>query len=209
MTDSSLNPPLIRIVDDEAIVREALSFLLACKGWQSISYASAEAFLADARPGVPGCLLLDIRMPGMSGLELQQRMKAASLDIPVIFVTGHADVETAVMTLKAGALDFLLKPVDGEKLDEAIRSAVGLSLERLRGQPAKDALERTLEEMSPREKEVLARLREGLTNRDIALQLDISVDRVEQLVKALLTKLGAANRAEAVSLAYRKHLLPT
>lgn len=196
MTDSSLNPPLIRIVDDEAIVREALSFLLACKGWQSISYASAEAFLADARPGVPGCLLLDIRMPGMSGLELQQRMKAASLDIPVIFVTGHADVETAVMTLKAGALDFLLKPVDGEKLDEAIRSAVGLSLERLRGQPAKDALERTLEEMSPREKEVLARLREGLTNRDIAERLGLSERTVQGHRNNLYRKLRVHNLSQ-------------
>lgn len=196
MTDSSLNPPLIRIVDDEAIVREALSFLLACKGWQSISYASAEAFLADARPGVPGCLLLDIRMPGMSGLELQQRMKAASLDIPVIFVTGHADVETAVMTLKAGALDFLQKPVDGEKLDEAIRSAVGLSLERLRGQPAKDALERTLEEMSPREKEVLARLREGLTNRDIAERLGLSERTVQGHRNNLYRKLRVHNLSQ-------------
>ena len=196
MTDSSLNPPLIRIVDDEAIVREALSFLLACKGWQSISYASADAFLADARPGVPGCLLLDIRMPGMSGLELQQRMKAASLDIPVIFVTGHADVETAVMTLKAGALDFLLKPVDGEKLDEAIRSAVGLSLERLRGQPAKDALERTLEEMSPREKEVLARLREGLTNRDIAERLGLSERTVQGHRNNLYRKLRVHNLSQ-------------
>ena len=196
MTDSSLNPPLIRIVDDEAIVREALSFLLACKGWQSISYASAEAFLADARPGVPGCLLLDIRMPGMSGLELQQRMKAASLDIPVIFVTGHADVETAVMTLKAGALVFLQKPVDGEKHDEAIRSAVGLSLERLRGQPAKDALERTLEEMSPREKEVLARLREGLTNRDIAERLGLSERTVQGHRNNLYRKLRVHNLSQ-------------
>ena len=196
MTASSLNPPLIRIVDDEAIVREALSFLLACKGWQSVAYASAEAFLADARPGVPGCLLLDIRMPGMSGIELQQRMKTASLDIPVIFVTGNADVETAVMTLKAGALDFLQKPVDGEKLDEAIRSAVGLSLERLRGQPAKDALERTLEEMSPREKEVLARLREGLTNRDIAERLGLSERTVQGHRNNLYRKLRVHNLSQ-------------
>ena len=196
MTASSLNPPLIRIVDDEAIVREALSFLLACKGWQSVAYASAEAFLADARPGVPGCLLLDIRMPGMSGIELQQRMKTASLDIPVIFVTGHADVETAVMTLKAGALDFLQKPVDGEKLDEAIRSAVGLSLERLRGQPAPDVLERTLEEMSPREKEVLARLREGLTNRDIAERLGLSERTVQGHRNNLYRKLRVHNLSQ-------------
>ena len=196
MTASSLNPPLIRIVDDEAIVREALSFLLACKGWQSVAYASAEAFLADARPGVPGCLLLDIRMPGMSGIELQQRMKTASLDIPVIFVTGNADVETAVMTLKAGALDFLQKPVDGEKLDEAIRSAVGLSLERLRGQPAPDVLERTLEEMSPREKEVLARLREGLTNRDIAERLGLSERTVQGHRNNLYRKLRVHNLSQ-------------
>ena len=145
---------------------------------------------------MPGCLLLDIRMPGMSGIELQQRMKTASLDIPVIFVTGHADVETAVMTLKAGALDFLQKPVDGEKLDEAIRSAVGLSLERLRGQPAPDVLERTLEEMSPREKEVLARLREGLTNRDIAERLGLSERTVQGHRNNLYRKLRVHNLSQ-------------
>lgn len=98
---------IIRIVDDDEDIRDALSFMLECKGWQVRTYGSARDFLTQDSPSIPGCLLLDIRMPDMSGVQLQSLMKEQRIHLPIIFITGHADVETAVATLKAGALDFL------------------------------------------------------------------------------------------------------
>ena len=124
---------LIRIVDDDEEVRNALSFMLACKGWKTECHASAGDFLKNYRSTPPGCLLLDIRMPGMSGLELQTRMKEMNLTLPIIFITGHADVPTAVRTLKMGAFDFLEKPVDAEALEAAIEAASEISLAQSSG----------------------------------------------------------------------------
>lgn len=102
---------IIRIVDDDADIRDALSFMLECKGWQVRAYSSAREFLTQDSPSIPGCLLLDIRMPDMSGVQLQTLMKKQRMHLPIIFITGHADVDTAVATLKAGALDFLQNPL--------------------------------------------------------------------------------------------------
>ena len=145
---------LIRIVDDDAEVRDALSFMLSCRGWQTAAWGSAEEFLKAWRSTPPGCLLLDIRMPGMSGLELQERMKAQNLSLPIIFVTGHGDVPTAVRTLKLGAFDFLEKPVDAEALADAIEAASRVSVEASQGALPKQAVEQILAEMSPREHEI-------------------------------------------------------
>lgn len=155
---------LIRIVDDDAEVRDALSFMLSCRGWQTAAWGSAEEFLKAWRSTPPGCLLLDIRMPGMSGLELQERMKAQNLSLPIIFVTGHGDVPTAVRTLKLGAFDFLEKPVDAEASQGAL---------------SKQTVEQILAEMSPREHEITELLKQGLANHDIAERLDLS-DRTVQ-----------------------------
>lgn len=119
---------IIRIVDDDEDIRDALSFMLECKGWQVRTYGSARDFLTQDSPSIPGCLLLDIRMPDMSGVQLQSLMKEQRIHLPIIFITGHADVETAVATLKAGALDFLQKPVNTIALIEAIEPAVRISL---------------------------------------------------------------------------------
>lgn len=170
---------LIRIVDDDAEVRDALSFMLSCRGWQTAAWGSAEEFLKAWRSTPPGCLLLDIRMPGMSGLELQERMKAQNLSLPIIFVTGHGDVPTAVRTLKLGAFDFLGKPVDAEALADAIEAASRVSVEASQGALPKQAVEQILAEMSPREHEITELLKEGLANHDIAERLDLS-DRTVQ-----------------------------
>lgn len=170
---------LIRIVDDDAEVRDALSFMLSCRGRQTAAWGSAEEFLKAWRSTAPGCLLLDIRMPGMSGLELQERMKAQNLSLPIIFVTGHGDVPTAVRTLKLGAFDFLEKPVDAEALADAIEAASRVSVEASQGALPKQAVEQILAEMSPREHEITELLKEGLANHDIAERLDLS-DRTVQ-----------------------------
>ena len=141
---------LIRIVDDDAEVRDALSFMLSCRGWQTAAWGSAEEFLKAWRSTPPGCLLLDIRMPGMSGLELQERMKAQNLSLPIIFVTGHA-----------------------------IEAASRVSVEASQGALPKQAVEQILAEMSPREHEITELLKQGLANHDIAERLDLS-DRTVQ-----------------------------
>ena len=128
MTESEFDPAerdsaLIRLVDDEPDVRAALSLMLEIEGWRCVSYASAREFLVENMDS-PGCLVLDVRMPGMSGLELQQAMEERGIELPVIFLTGHGDLDTAIQSLKRGAVDFLLKPVDDEKLLAAISSAV-------------------------------------------------------------------------------------
>ncbi len=170
---------LIRIVDDDEEVRNALSFMLACKGWSTECHASAAEFLKNYRSTPPGCLLLDIRMPGMSGLELQARMKEMNLTLPIIFITGHADVPTAVRTLKMGAFDFLEKPVDAEALEAAIEAASAISLAQASGGLSREAIEAIIREMSPREREITKLLAEGLANHDIAEHLSLS-DRTIQ-----------------------------
>jgi len=141
MTESEFDPAerdsaLIRLVDDEPDVRAALSLMLEIEGWRCVSYASAREFLVENMDS-PGCLVLDVRMPGMSGLELQQAMEERGIELPVIFLTGHGDLDTAIQSLKRGAVDFLLKPVDDEKLLAAIASELGISERTVQGHRAK------------------------------------------------------------------------
>ena len=153
MTDSFRPEPLIRIVDDDPEVAEGLGFLLECADMRSIAFSSAEAFLASDNPAVPGCILLDIRMPGMSGLALQQALRAKGLTkLPIIFITGHGDIEMAVDALKAGAFDFLVKPVKEEKLLPAIREAIALSVRLFEGKPTENEIAGRVASLSARER---------------------------------------------------------
>lgn len=122
MTDKPCSQALIRVVDDDKDFLEGLCFLLDAKNWNVAAYRSAKDFLTTDAPSVPGCLILDIRMPDMSGIELQEEMKRRGIDLPIIILTGHADIESAVKTLKMGAVDFLQKPVAPEVLFESIAS---------------------------------------------------------------------------------------
>lgn len=196
MTTQLQAQTLIRIVDDEAMVRNALAFMLGCRGWKTVCYDSAESYLSDLRTDMPGCLLLDIRMPGMTGVELQRIMKTKNLTLPIIFITGHADVETAVQTLRAGAFDFLQKPVDGDRLTESLESACAISLEQLKGTPTTAATASLLGDMSPREKEILKLLADGLTNQAIAERLTLSSRTIQGHRNNLYHKLRVHNLAQ-------------
>ena len=144
MTEDEKQKVLIRIVDDDQAVRDGSEFMLSCKGWKVKSYASARDFLVSDTPSVPGCLVLDIRMPGMSGFELQDEMRKRGSTLPIIFLTGHGDIHAAIRTFKRGAADFLLKPVDNATLFRAIERSAADSLARsdggLTGTEALDAL---------------------------------------------------------------------
>lgn len=170
---------LIRIVDDETPFREALKFLLEVEGWQVASYACAEEFLAEDAPSRSGCLILDVSMPTMNGLELHEVLRERKNNIPVIFLTAHGDLDMAVQELKKGAYDFIQKPINEERLLGAVEEAVTWDLSH-RGwsiDPREEA--ERYASLTPREKEIIGFVAAGLTTRQIAERLSLSERTVE------------------------------
>jgi RNA polymerase sigma factor (sigma-70 family) len=196
--------PLIRVVDDEASLRRALVFLLESAGWQVAAYDSAEAFLtAWAEPAPPGCLILDIRMPRMSGLELQRILNDRNISLPVIFLTGHADVSIAVQAMKLGAHEFIEKPFKDQTLLDAIAQAVRHDHARREENATRRALCDRLEKLSPREMEVARLVAEGLPNKSIGQRLDISERTVQVHRLHLMEKLDIHSAAELAQMMLR------
>lgn len=181
---------LIRIVDDDTDLLEATELMLTFSGWRVKCYARASEFLAGDAPSDPGCLILDIRMPDMTGIELQAELNARHYDLPIIVLTGHANVDIAVTTFRAGAFDFLQKPVDEEALLSVIARAAGESLRKKRGIPVGEDLQRRLETLTAREATVLQYMREGLNTRGIAERLGISERTVYEYRTVIYQKLG-------------------
>lgn len=193
MTGKSNERALIRVVDDDPDFLEGLCFLLEAKGFKTVGYPSAQHFLIVDSPSAPGCLILDIRMPGMSGIELQAEMKRRGIDLPIIILTGHADVDSAVKTLKMGAVDFLQKPVQPEALFESVEEAVKLSLvQRLGGLDHKALLD-VLRGFSAREKQIAKLLTQGLTNSAVAERLNLTLKTVQNYRNGIYRKLRVHN----------------
>ncbi len=190
---------LIRLVDDDEDFLEGLAFVLEAKGWKTAGYLSPRDFLTSDRPSVPGCLILDIRMPEMSGIELQREMKARGIDLPIIILTGHADVESAVKTLKMGAADFLQKPADTEDLFESVENAVRLSFAKYQGGLTLETLRETLATFSAREKDVTRLLKEGLVNSAIAERLGLTAKTVRNYRNTVYGKLRVHNTDELLT----------
>ena len=187
---------LIHVVDDDESLRMALLELLAAAGFQARGYASTGEFLLHPVPDGPGCILLDVRLPGPSGLDLQAALQRQGVALPVIFLTGHADVPTSVRAMKAGAVDFLEKPVERDTLLDALRRA----LERT----ARDEAHRhsiRLAVLTPREREVFDRIVAGKLNKQIADELGIGLRTVKAYRAQLMEKLGVASAAELGTLA--------
>lgn len=184
---------VIRIVDDDAGVRESYKFLIESDGWLVRTYPDAESFLANDDPTVPGCGVVDVRMPGLSGMELQKKLNELSSRLPLIFVSAHGDIEMAVRAMQRGAHDFLAKPVTDEKLLNSIARAVEKGSERWAQEEEKTRLTEKWATLSPREKEVAALVAEGLMNKVIADRLSIA-ERTVQVHRAnVCHKLGAKN----------------
>ncbi|MHB1084861.1 MAG: response regulator transcription factor [Thiobacillus sp.] len=193
------------IVDDDEAMRDALSQLLESAGLRVEIHADGIEFLAAHTVDRPGCLLLDMAMPGMTGLEVQAALKARGLAIPIVFLTGHGDIPLAVRAVQGGAVDFLEKPIEGAALIERVKRALNLDQERRRllGR-AQDILQRHAR-LSKREKEVMALAVSGLTSKEVAQQLGISPRTVEVHRTHVMHKMGAANVAELVNLAAYCH----
>ncbi|UPJ52792.1 response regulator transcription factor [Bradyrhizobium sp. 200] len=185
------------IEDDEAILR-SLSLLLESRGIPVNPYASAESFLAAMAAPSPQCVVSDIRMPGMSGMELQQELKKRGSAVPVILITGHGDIAMAVQAIKQGAFDFIEKPFDDELLIESISQAIASGHRRSVEQSERALLKARVAELSPRQIEVMRLVADGFSNKEIAHKLNLSPRTVENYRAWMMEKMAAKNLADLV-----------
>lgn len=191
-----MNSPVPHIVDDDAAVRDSLAWLLKSHGIDSVQWNSAEEFLANSQMNACACLVLDIRMPGMSGIELFDRIRKQGCDLPVIFLTGHGDVPLAVQAIKDGAFDFLEKPIDEASFVARVRAAKKLGSERANYAARREQLIRSLAELTVREREVMDCVLAGKLNKVIADDRGIAMRTVEVHRARVFEKMGVRSAVE-------------
>jgi FixJ family two-component response regulator len=198
--------PVVYVVDDDASVRNSLKRLLRSIGLDVRTYASAQEFLHSERPDAPACLVLDVRLPGLSGLDLQQELAAARVDLPIIFVTGHGDIPMSVRAMKAGAVEFLTKPFREQDLLEAIQR--GIERNRITRQQSTELqmLQRRYALLTPREREVFPRVTSGLLNKQIAAEMGASEKTIKVHRGQVMQKMKAESLAHLIQMAEKLHL---
>jgi two-component system response regulator FixJ len=197
----TLVDPVIHIVDDDEAIRHALTFQLQTAGYAVQDYVSAEAFLDAVPQGILGCVITDVRMPGITGLELVHRLKALGFCQPIIMMTGHGDIPLAVEAMKAGVIDFIEKPLDDELLLRAIVAALTAAATPEEEAAERRALNARFDSLSPRERDVLVGVVAGKANKIIAYDLGISPRTVEVYRAGLMSKTGAASLSALVRMA--------
>jgi FixJ family two-component response regulator len=201
----STEKPIVFVVDDDVFVRESLGSLIQDEGWQPETFASAQDFLDRPRAFTPSCLVLDISLPGLNGLELQKRVAVERTDMPIIFITGHGDIPMSVGAMKAGAVEFLTKPFNDEVLLTAIRQA----LERSQSALAKEAEIQELRDryasLTARERDVMALVVAGLLNKQVAGELGITESTVKAHRGQVMQKMRANSVADLVKMTARLH----
>ncbi len=197
----SLPTPIVFVVDDDISVRESLELLIRHEGWVPETFATAEAFLARPQVPVPSCLVLDVTLPDLNGLDLQKRIAADRVEMPIIFITGYGDVPMTVRAMKAGAVEFLTKPFGDEVLLAAIRGAIARSAVALREEAEMRALRDRHASLSPREREVMALVVSGLLNKQVGGELGISEITVKAHRGRMMQKMQASSLADLVGMA--------
>lgn len=192
------DPAIVYIVDDDPSIGEALTDLLGSVGLETHLFGSAQAFLHSKRADVPSCLILDVRMPGMSGLDLQREITALDPSLPIIFITAHGDIQMSVRAMKAGAIEFLTKPFDDEDLLAAVRAGLARDRERRNEIAAMAGLHKRFASLDSREKDILALLVSGLLNKQVAGELGISEITVKVRRGQIMRKMQADSFADLV-----------
>ena len=200
--------PIVFVVDDDISVRESLELLIRFAGWQAETFASAEGFLSRPRVFAPSCLILDVGLPDLNGLDLQKRIAGDRIDMPIIFITGHGDVPMTVQAMKAGAVEFLTKPFSDDVLLSAIRHAIERSQTTLDDEAEIGALRERHASLSRREQEVMALVVAGLLNKQVGSELDISEITVKAHRGKVMRKMKADSLADLVNMAARLRLAP-
>ena len=199
----TIEQPLVFVVDDDASVREGIEDLLQSVGLSVMCFGSAQEFLQSPRPDAPGCIVLDVRLPGTSGLEFQKVLVETGIHLPVIFITGHGDIPMSVMAMKAGAIEFLTKPFREQALLDAINA--GIEGDRLRRRELKHVseLQQRFELLTPREREVFALVATGRPNKQIAAQLELSEMTIKVHRQQITRKMQARSIVELARMADR------
>ncbi len=199
----SVEQPLVFVVDDDASAREGIEDILQSVGLPVTSFGSAQEFLHGPRPDAPGCIVLDVRLPGISGLEFQKILTEAGIRLPVIFITGHGDIPMSVMAMKSGAIEFLTKPLREQSLLDAVNA--GIEADRLRRQGSKHVseLRQRFELLTPREREVFALVVTGRPNKQIAAQLELSEMTVKVHRSQIIKKMRATSIVDLARMADR------
>jgi len=195
--------PIVFVIDDDPSVRRAIRRLIGSVGLQVELFGSAKEFLHSRRPDAPSCLVLDIRLPGISGLDFQRELAAANIHIPIIFITAHGDIPMTVRAMKAGAVEFLTKPFRDQDLLDAIHAALEQDRAKRQQEEEMATLRQRWESLTPREREVLPLVVSGLLNKQIAAEIGTSETTVKVHRGQLMRKMGADSLAELVRLAER------
>jgi FixJ family two-component response regulator len=200
--------PIVFVVDDDVSVRESLELLIRCAGWQPETFSSAQEFLARPRVLVPSCLILDVTLPGLNGLDLQKRIAIDRIDMPIIFITGYGDVPMSVQAMKAGAVEFLTKPFGDDVLLNAIRNAIERSGTTLGHQAETQVLRNCYASLTRRERQVMALVVSGLLNKQVGGELGISEITVKAHRGQVMRKMKADSLPDLVNMAARLRLAP-
>lgn len=203
MTAAKIPRQIVFVIDDDASMRDAVSRLLNAVGLTVQTFASAREFLAGKLPDVPGCAVLDVRLPGLSGLDLQREMVERGIHIPVIFITGHGDIPMSVQAMKAGAVEFLTKPFRDQDLLDAVRSGIQLDRQGRKERAELAELRDGLRQLTPREREVMSLVVAGLLNKQIALRLGTSEKTIKIHRSHVMQKMRADSLADLVRMSQK------